>query len=76
MSVKISGVVITYNEEDFIERCLESMLGVVDEIIIVDSFSTDLTKEISKKHHAVFIERKFEGFGWRTKKLCSATGNA
>lgn len=63
MSVKISGVIITYNEEKFIERCLESMMGVVDEIIIVDSYSTDNTKEISKKYKAVFIEREFEGFG-------------
>lgn len=63
MLVKISGVVITYNEEDFIERCLKSMIDVVDEIIIVDSYSTDLTKEICEKYKVVFIERKFEGFG-------------
>lgn len=63
MSVKISGVVITYNEEDFIERCLESMFGVVDEIVIVDSYSTDQTEKICKKFDAIFIQRKFEGFG-------------
>lgn len=63
MSVKISGVIITYNEEDFIGRCLESMKDVVDEIIIVDSYSTDKTEDISKKYNAVFIKREFEGFG-------------
>ena len=63
MSVKISGVIITFNEEDFIERCLESMKDVVDEIIVIDSYSTDKTKEICEKHKVIFIERKFIGFG-------------
>lgn len=63
MSVKISGVIITYNEENFIGRCLESMTGIVDEIIIVDSYSTDKTEEISEKYNAVFIKRKFKSFG-------------
>lgn len=63
MSVKISGVIITYNEEKYIERCVQSMLGVVDEIIIVDSFSTDKTKAICEKYDTVFIEKPFLSFG-------------
>lgn len=63
MSVKISGVIITYNEENFIGRCLESMTGIVDEIIIVDSYSTDKTEEISEKYNAIFTKREFKGFG-------------
>lgn len=60
--VKISGVVITYNEEKDIENCIQSMQGVVDEIVIVDSYSTDKTKEICLKYGTRFIENKFEGF--------------
>lgn len=59
---KISGVIITYNEENFIEKCLESLTGVVDEVVVVDSFSTDRTKEICLKYNVKFVENKFEGF--------------
>lgn len=63
MSVKISGVIISYNEEEYIERCIQSMLGIVDEIVIVDSYSTDGTKTICEKYDTVFIEKPFESFG-------------
>lgn len=58
---KLSAVIITFNEERNIARCLESLQGVVDEIIIVDSFSTDTTQEIARKYNAVFIQHAFEG---------------
>ncbi|PLX22765.1 MAG: glycosyltransferase family 2 protein [Marinilabiliales bacterium] len=56
---KISATIITFNEEKNIERCLESLQGIVDEIIVVDSFSTDGTKEICLKHQVNFFERTF-----------------
>ena len=58
---KLSAVIITFNEERNIARCLESLQGVVDEIIIVDSFSTDTTQEIARTYNAVFIQHAFEG---------------
>ena len=39
MEVRISAVIITFNEERNIERCLESLVGVADEIVVVDSYS-------------------------------------
>lgn len=63
MTVKISGVIITYNEEENIERCLISLQQVVDEIVVVDSLSTDRTKEICEKFNVRFIEHPFESFG-------------
>ncbi|MFY0592770.1 glycosyltransferase family 2 protein [Roseivirga sp.] len=59
--VKISGVIITFNEERNIERCLTSMKDVCDEIVVVDSYSTDKTKSICEQHQVRFIENKFEG---------------
>jgi glycosyltransferase involved in cell wall biosynthesis len=59
---KISAVIITYNEELFIDKCLASLKGVADEIVVVDSFSTDTTEEICKKHNVRFIKHSFEGF--------------
>ena len=44
--IKLSAVIITYNEEFNIRRCIESIIDIVDEIVIVDSFSSDRTKEI------------------------------
>lgn len=59
---KISAVIITLNEERNIERCICSLDGIVDEIIVVDSFSTDKTAEICKKHQVKFIQRQWEGY--------------
>ncbi len=59
--LKISAVIITFNEQKNIERCLKSVVNVVDEIVVVDSFSTDETKEICLKYNVVFIEHKFDG---------------
>ena len=46
--IKISVVLATYNEERNIARCLDSVKGLADEIVIVDGKSTDKTVEIAK----------------------------
>lgn len=61
MGIKISAIIITYNEERNIKRCLESLQKIADEIIVVDSFSTDKTKEICQSYRTLFIENPFEG---------------
>lgn len=61
--IKISGVIITHNEEKNIEDCIKSIIGLVDEIIIVDSYSSDKTIEIAKKYECVKIyQHSFDGF--------------
>jgi len=59
--IKISVTIITYNEEKNIERCLKSVETITDEIIVVDSFSSDKTEEIARKFNIRFIQNKFEG---------------
>lgn len=59
---KLSVFIITLNEEKNIERCLQSVLPLADEIIVVDSLSTDKTKEICLRYNVTFIEQKFLGF--------------
>jgi glycosyltransferase involved in cell wall biosynthesis len=59
--IKISAVIITFNEEKNIARCLESLQGVADEIVVVDSFSKDKTKEICESYNVKFVEHKFDG---------------
>ncbi len=58
----ISALIITYNAGATLERCLKSLEGIVDEIVVVDSFSTDNTREICEKFGAGFIQNKFTGF--------------
>jgi len=59
---KLSTVIMTFNEEAKIERCIRSVLEVSDEIIVLDSFSTDKTVEIAKSLGAKVIQHKFLGY--------------
>ncbi|NQT83332.1 glycosyltransferase family 2 protein [bacterium] len=56
----ISGCVITYNEERNVGDCLES-LSFCEDVVVVDSFSTDRTIEISRQYTSRIYERKYEG---------------
>ncbi len=59
---KISGVIITFNEQNNIANSINSLKPVVDEIIVVDSFSTDKTPQIAQKLGAKVIKQKFLGY--------------
>ncbi len=58
---KLSVVIITFNEEKNIARCLDSVKNIADDIVVVDSFSTDTTEKICREKGARFIQHKFEG---------------
>lgn len=57
----LSAVIITYNEEANIARCLDSLMEVADELLVVDSFSTDRTVAIAQEKGARVLEHPFEG---------------
>jgi glycosyltransferase involved in cell wall biosynthesis len=59
--VKLSVVIITRNEEKNIARCIDSIKDIADEILVIDSFSTDTTEEICKHKGAKFIQHAFQG---------------
>ncbi|MEP2771881.1 MAG: glycosyltransferase family 2 protein [Fulvivirga sp.] len=59
--VLISGVIITFNEERHIEACIKSLEGITDEVLVVDSYSTDKTQEICRNLGVKFIQHSFEG---------------
>ena len=67
----ISAVIITYNEEHIIARSIDSLRRVADEVIVIDSFSTDRTIEICKEKGAVVLQNKFEGY--KTQKNFAVT---
>jgi glycosyltransferase involved in cell wall biosynthesis len=58
----LSIIIITLNEERNIDRCLKSVKGLTDDIIVVDSFSTDNTQTICEKHGAKFVQAKWLGY--------------
>jgi glycosyltransferase involved in cell wall biosynthesis len=59
---KVTAYVIGYNDEPNIRACLESIRWA-DEIIFVDSFSTDATAKIAGEFTDKVFQHKFEGFG-------------
>ena len=58
---QISVVIITFNEEKNIARCLESVKDIADEIVVLDSFSKDQTKAICASYGVKFYEHAFDG---------------
>lgn len=59
--IKLSVVIITFNEEKNIERCLLSVKEVADEVVVLDSFSKDATEEICTRHGVKFFQHAFDG---------------
>ena len=58
----LSAVIITLNEERNIGRCIQSLQGIADEIIVVDSFSNDATESICKSFGVKFVKHQWEGY--------------
>lgn len=70
---KLSVVIITLNEENNIGPCIDSVQGLADEIIVVDSYSTDRTVAIATQKGAKVFQHKFEGY---TKQKNTAAQHA
>jgi glycosyltransferase involved in cell wall biosynthesis len=72
--MNITAVILTFNEEIHLARCVESLLPLTRDIVVVDSFSTDQTIEIAKKYSARVLERAWENnhsvqFNWALTQL-------
>jgi glycosyltransferase involved in cell wall biosynthesis len=60
--MKISAVIITYNEEKRLEEALKSIKDIASEIIVVDSFSTDDTVKLAKKYDSKIYSREWTDY--------------
>lgn len=60
---RISACLITFNEEHNLPRALASLAGVVDEIVVVDSGSTDRTEALAREQGAAFFSREWSSYG-------------
>lgn len=59
--MNLSVAIITYNESQNIERCINSVKAIADDIVVIDSYSTDNTAELAKELGARVILQKFLG---------------
>lgn len=74
MNKNISVFIITYNEEERVRSCLESIAGIASEIIVVDCYSSDRTCEIAKEYGAKIFHRFWCGYGSQKRfaeEMCS-----
>lgn len=71
----LSVVIITYNEEKNIGRCLRSVSAVADEIIVVDSFSDDETVNIALAAGAIVKQSRFDGYINQKNKAINMAGH-
>jgi glycosyltransferase involved in cell wall biosynthesis len=67
----LSVVIITFNEEKNIARCLDSVKDLADEIVVVDSHSTDRTASICEKYKVKFVRHDWQGYS-ATKNFANA----
>jgi glycosyltransferase involved in cell wall biosynthesis len=58
----LSVVIITFNEERNIGRCIDSVKEIADDIVVVDSYSTDNTAQICREKNVRVIQHAFEGY--------------
>ncbi|HEX3767891.1 MAG TPA: glycosyltransferase family 2 protein [Puia sp.] len=72
---KLSVVIICFNEEKNIARCIDSVKDVADEILILDSWSTDQTVAIAESKGAVVKQEVFRGFIEKKNKAVELASN-
>lgn len=73
---KITATIITDNSIATIGRCLESLSGVADEIIVVDAFSSDGTVEVCNRYGCKVKQRKLDGYGAQKQYAVSLATNS
>jgi glycosyltransferase involved in cell wall biosynthesis len=71
----ISVVIITLNEDQKIGRCLDSVQGLADEVIVLDSYSTDNTRQVCLEKGAKFYQHAFEGYIEQKNRVLSMASN-
>ena len=71
--MRIIAIILTYNEELHLERCLRNIIDFFDEVYVIDSFSEDKTKKIAIKKKVKFLENKFinhaKQFNWALSQI-------
>jgi len=71
--IKLVAIILTFNEEQHLARCIESIKTVATHVVVADCFSTDGTLEIARAHSARVIQKKWVNyaiqFNWALTQL-------
>lgn len=71
--MKLIAIILTLNEAQHLPRCLASLVGIADAVLVVDSFSSDDTVTIAKAHGAKVVQHSFVNqatqFNWALTQL-------
>ena len=62
MNNSIAAIILTYNEEKHISRCINSLKNICEEIFVIDSFSKDRTVEIAKEAGAQVYQNPWKNY--------------
>lgn len=70
----ISAIILTFNEEQHIKRCLENVIQFAKKVYVIDSFSTDNTVAIAESMGAIVVQHKWPGnqakqFNWALQNI-------
>lgn len=72
-SMHLTAIILTYNESKHLARCINSLSGIAQEIVVVDSFSNDDTVDIARRLNAIVLSRKWtnhsDQFNWSLGEL-------
>lgn len=75
--MKITAIILTFNEEQHLARCIASLQGIATEIVVVDCYSTDSTLDIARSYRARVIQHKWANyatqFNWALTQLDAET---
>jgi glycosyltransferase involved in cell wall biosynthesis len=74
-AMKISAIIITFNEQRHLAQCLESLRSIVDELVVVDSGSQDQTLEIASRYGARTCVRQWTNYSDQKNFAASLTSN-
>lgn len=72
---KVSATIITFNEAQYIGDCIDSLWPVADEVIVLDSYSSDGTVAIARKKGAIVKQAPFTGYIEQKNKALSFTNH-
>lgn len=72
---KLSVVIITYNEEKQIGSCIDSVEGIADEVVVLDSYSTDRTEEICREKGVLFYQHVFDDYVEQKNRAMALASN-
>ncbi|RUQ37848.1 MAG: glycosyltransferase family 2 protein, partial [Candidatus Competibacteraceae bacterium] len=75
--MKLIAIILTFNEERHLARCIASVKDLASEIVVVDCFSTDATLEIARAHGARVVQQVWVNhatqFNWALTQLDADT---